>query len=130
MIDQIHNRGCIHASTQRGVISRKLFLFPTFLITLLLQACGSTTSPEERNAIATAYAESLITRQLFSNDSLNVRRRVDSSLKEHGFGGITGLQTRMDALALESEAYRQMLDSARAYLERVRNATATKRAQK
>jgi len=82
--------------------------------------CGSSLSQEERDEIAVAYAETLIAREVHQGDSAASSRAVDSALRAHGIEGIAELERRMNTVALQSDAFRAMLDTVQQYLERVR----------
>jgi len=89
------------------------------ITTILLLSCSSTMPEDERQNIAVAYAEMLLTRNLFQGDSALAARAVDSTLERYGFDSEMELMGKMKELADDPEGLRAMLDSAQKRLERI-----------
>lgn len=96
-------------------ISRTLTLIPL----LFLLSCSNTMPEDERQNIANAYAEMLLTRNLFQGDSIRAASAVDSTLERYGFGSEMELMGKIKELTEDPESLRAMLDSAQKRLERI-----------
>lgn len=91
------------------------------VVVVILGGCSSGVSPDERDRIAIAYAETLIARQSHPGDSLATAHAVDSVLAAFGYDNASDLTEDVNRVATEAEQFRTMLDSSQHYIELVRS---------
>ncbi|HVZ40197.1 MAG TPA: hypothetical protein VHI13_13040 [Candidatus Kapabacteria bacterium] len=84
-------------------------------------ACSHTTSDTERQTIASAYAEIMITKNIYRHDSVRMVKAMDSVARSFGFDDRHDLMQNIVDLSDEPENLRKMLDSAQKLLERAQS---------
>lgn len=98
---------------------RKLLPVLIALLCLLSTGCQENISEPERQNIATAYAEFLITKNIISSDSITLHNAIDSTLQRYGFANEKEFLKAFDALAMQPDYLREVLDSTQNYLQNV-----------
>jgi|GEM_PF-2849553 len=99
----------------------RLLLSLLLLCTLPIPGCQQGLSRQERDDIATVYAEMLIIRNQSFADSAEIRRAIDSILDEHGFADNDRFERRFNVLTENPDHLREVMDSVQRYLERVQH---------
>ncbi|MBS1913133.1 MAG: hypothetical protein JST22_14185 [Bacteroidetes bacterium] len=83
-----------------------------------LSACSHTPSDADRQTIASAYAETMITKNIYRHDSVRMVKAMDSVARSFGFDDQHDLMQNIVDLSDDPESLRKMLDSAQKRLER------------
>lgn len=98
---------------------RTLLSIPLLTFCLVTAGCQESISEPERQHIATAYAELLITKNAYNGDSTGLQHAIDSTLKQFGFAGEQEFTTVFDELSRQPDYLREVLDSTQNYLQNV-----------
>ncbi len=84
---------------------------------MMIDGCQQSFSEKERGAIAQAYAEMMIAKNMAQGDSNTVIRYVDSVLRLHGFRNEQALMQEVKKLTGNPDQFREVLDSTQRILE-------------
>jgi hypothetical protein len=112
----------IHAFTdidQRRPLQRSAYLLLYLVISLVVAACENTTSEEEADRLATAYAEKLIIESSWPNDSVRAEKAVDSMAQVYGFDDNEDLLTELANASKNTDILRTILDSTQRRLDAI-----------